>query len=508
VETRTFTTADCEVLEGCATAGAHRLLSFTTESRNIGSGDLSLGSPSTNKLFIWASCHGHYHFEQYAEYNLLDTNGNVAATGHKVGFCLEDGHSTGAPGAPASAKYNCNNQGIQHLWADVYSAGLPCQYIDITTVPPGNYYLQLTVNPDNLIREARTDNNMTVVAVTIPPADCSAGPPPNDNFSNAVLVTTTPFSYAGPNDCATKQAGEPAHAGNSGGHSVWFNWTPTNTHTASITTKGSDFDTLLGVYTGISPGLLTMIATNDDIKTQNITQSAVSFSARAGTTYRIAVDGYGGAVGNVVLNVDPAANDDFSNCIVIATAEGTTRGSTVGASKEPYETAHAGDVGGHSVWFKWTALSNGPVDFNTTGSDFDTVLAVYVGNVVTNLAAIASNDDDIEQGGLFTSRLWFNAVKGTNYLVAVDGFGGDSGNYQLSWNMNSRLYIARDSQDQVRLSLTGIDWQRYTLLSSSNLISWVTNAQTTTMANSMRAYTNPTGTNANRPVFFKAVRQP
>jgi len=39
--------------------------------------------------------------------------------------------------------------------------------------------------------------------------------------------------------------------------------------------------------------------------------------------------------------------------------------------------AHAGEVGGHSVWFRWTAPASGPVDFNTVGSDFNTTLAVY-----------------------------------------------------------------------------------------------------------------------------------
>jgi hypothetical protein len=507
ITSRTFTTTDCEVLEGCETAGTHRLLTFNTESRNIGSGDLMLGNPATNKLFVWASCHGHYHFEQFAEYNLLDTNGNVAATGHKVGFCLEDGYSTGLPGAPATAKYNCSNQGIQHLWADIYSAGLPCQYIDITAVPPGDYWLQLTINPDNLITEARTDNNITVVEVTIPPADCGGGPPSNDNFSNAVVVAAAPFTYAEFNNCATKQAGEPAHAGNAGGHSVWFNWTPAVSHVAVVTTKQSDFDTLLGIYTGSSVGALTQIAANDDIVLGSLQQSYVTFQAQAGVTYHIAVDGYNGAQGTIFLNVDPPANDDYSNALAIATSSGTVSSSTIGASKEPYEAAHAGNVGGHSIWFKWVAPGSGPVDFNTTGSGFDTTLAVYTGKVVTNLTSIAANDDDIENGGLATSRLWFNAVAGTNYYIAVDGFGGDYGNYILSWNMDSRLSVERLMDGKVKISLTGVDWQRYTLLSSTSNSTWMTNKPTITMAGGMHGFTNNPGTNQGL-IMLKAARAP
>ncbi|HVV02104.1 MAG TPA: lysyl oxidase family protein, partial [Verrucomicrobiae bacterium] len=145
VITRQFYPNDCEVLEGCETPGVHQLLSFTTETRNIGDGDLIMGNPATNHLFIWANCHQHYHFEQFAEYDLVDGSGNIVATGHKVGFCLSDVHAWGMPGAPTSVRYDCNNQGIQRGWADVYEAGLPCQYIDVTGVPPGDYTLQMIV---------------------------------------------------------------------------------------------------------------------------------------------------------------------------------------------------------------------------------------------------------------------------------------------------------------------------------------------------------------------------
>ncbi len=146
VVTRTFSTEECEVLEGCAVPGTRKLLYFSTETRNVGAGDLVMGDPATNPLFHFASCHGHYHFEEFAVYDLLDGNGNKIASSHKVGFCLLDVHPW-SPTANPQAKYDCNNQGIQAGWADVYPAGLPCQYIDITGVPSGEYVLRLEVNP-------------------------------------------------------------------------------------------------------------------------------------------------------------------------------------------------------------------------------------------------------------------------------------------------------------------------------------------------------------------------
>ena len=63
---------------------------------------------------------------------------------------------------------------------------------------------------------------------------------------------------------ATIEAGEPNHAGQTGGHSVWFSWTPSSDHIATLSTKRSDFDTLLAVYTGDSVDQLTPVASNDD----------------------------------------------------------------------------------------------------------------------------------------------------------------------------------------------------------------------------------------------------
>lgn len=477
--TRTFSSNDCEVVEGCATVGTHRLLTFTTETRNIGEGDLFIGNPATNLLFEWASCHGHYHFEQFANYSLLDTNGNVVAAGHKVGFCLEDVRAW-SPTANPATRYNCNNQGIQAGWADVYAAGLPCQYIDITGLDPGNYTLRMVVNPAGLIAESTTNNNVTTVPVVIPP-DCSI-PVANDNFNNATLLTGPPLSISQYNACCSKEAGEPNHAGNAGGHSVWFTWTPNSDQTAIVTTRHSDFDTVLAVYTGNIVSSLSLVASNDDVNPL-VHQSAVSFPATAGTPYRIAVDGFNGAVGTVVLNLNPPANDDFAAAFALAGASGGTNSYTIGASKEPGEPAHAYDVGGHSVWYNWIAPLSGPVEFNTTGSTFDTTLAIYIGTNVTNLSLVAANDDDTA-AGVHTSRLSFDAVAGVNYQVAIDGYGGDSGYFNLNWNMLSQIFITGTTNGAFQISFSGVNGQRYALLVSTDLVTWVTQAVRTMSYNS------------------------
>ena len=127
-------------------------------------------------------------------------------------------------------------------------------------------------------------------------------PPTNDNFANARVITGCGGTVAGTNLLATKESGEPIIAGDAGGKSVWYQWQAPLSASVTITTIGSNFDTLLGVYTGNSVGGLTLVADNDDIVLGQNQQSTVTFPATAGTTYKIAIDGFNAASGNIVLN--------------------------------------------------------------------------------------------------------------------------------------------------------------------------------------------------------------
>ncbi|HZQ82477.1 MAG TPA: VCBS repeat-containing protein [Gaiellaceae bacterium] len=269
-------------------------------------------------------------------------------------------------------------------------------------------------------------------ASTPPPPPPSA--PANDLFANAQALSGTSGSLHASNQNATKETGEPAVAGNAGGASVWYRWTPAATGTASIDTFGSTFDTLLGVYTGSSVSHLTAVATDDDAN--GTTQSQVSFAAKAGTTYMVVVDGYSGASGSVQLDwnesVAPSApaNDAFANAQVLSGSRGSTTGSNVGATKQAGEPSIAGNRGGASVWYRWQAPSSGSVSVDTFGSSFDTLLGVYTGSSVSSLKAVATNDD--ANGGV-QSRVTFTAKSGTTYMIAVDGYGGATGKVKLDW---------------------------------------------------------------------------
>ena len=492
VDYQTFAADSCEVHEGCVQAGTRRLLHFEAESRNYGTADLVFGDPARNPMFVWDPCHNHYHFGQFMLYRLLNPDGSTALEGRKIGFCLEDTVKWD-PNAGVQ-RYNCAYQGIQRGWADRYTYNVPCQFLDITGIPPGTYILDITVDPFNFIPEDNENNNETQVTVEIPPEACSIAPA-NDNYPNAQTIYSTPAVVYGENSCATKQPWEPSYAGNYGGRSVWWRWIAPFTGQVVLNTEGSTFDTLLAVY---SRATSTFIVENDDVVYGVVQYREVRFDAVEGNEYRFMVDGFDGASGSIVLRLNPPPNDDFTACQSIAGSSGSLTGHNVGATREPYEPTHASTFGSHSVWYCWTAPRGGNVEMNTIGSDFDTTLAIYRGDALNQLT-VMGGDNDSGAGGTSIAR--FTAVSNTVYRIAIDGRADGMGHIVLSWNyIAGRLAIRRASNGIITLSVTGSDGT-YTLQSSSNLTTWAT-AGTVTVLSGRGSTTLPNSTSKR---FYRAV---
>jgi len=430
------------------------LMRVSTATPNTGQGALELRGTTTSPLvvqriyhqdgsydeqsagsFTFHPSHGHLHFDDWVQLRLRevlpnDGVGDIVAAGNKTSFAIIDlePHNTTLPGAPTTGVYSGGlTQGISVGWRDVYTKDLPDQWIDVTAVPPGQYWLEGVVDPENHVEESDETNNATRILITY-----AGAAPPNNSFSNATVLTGSAAGTTGKTHLATKQTGEPNHAGNAGGASVWYRWTASANGTVTISTDGSSFDTLLAVYTGTAVDSLTPVASNDDADIGVLT-SRLTFTAVSGTTYRIALDGKNGAVGSCQIAINPSINDMFAASRLLSGTSGTVTGSSHGATLEANEPIHAG-TGGASVWFTWTAPSAAEASFDTEGSSFDTVLAVYTGNSVGGLTLVAS-DDNSSLGN--ASRVVFTSVSGTTYRIALDGRDGAAGIHTLTWSVSS-----------------------------------------------------------------------
>ena len=368
-----------------------------------------------------------------------------------------------------------------------------------------------------------------------------------DDFNARPTFTALSAVGISNNFGATLQAGEPSHAGKPGGHSVWFRWVAPGNGIATFRTTGSSFDTLLAVYRGESLGELVPLANDDD--SGGFFTSQAAFNAIGGEAYQIAVDGFAGALGVIVVSWNLEITTDVLPVILVqpqdqAVAEGapatftvavqdaaglsyqwffrdsplpgqtnpaltinnvqpdqvgnyrvevrlgtrSVRSHTVAleigsgpdvfssdkfqdvftgggggvslqsrkrpgrsgfasvaagtlgtqtmdnsnSTTEQGEPNHGGVAGGSSRWFRLIPQANGLMVVDTSGSAIDTALAVYRGNNLLNLTLVSSNHRAPEGGG---SLVKFNAGRGTNYLVAVDGVEGAQGKIRLNWKL-------------------------------------------------------------------------
>ncbi|XP_075953401.1 protein-lysine 6-oxidase-like [Anarhichas minor] len=158
----------CAAEENCLARSAYRpavkdidfrvLLRFPQKVKNQGTTDFLPVKPRYQ--WDWHSCHQHFHsMEAFSNYDLLDiVTERKVAEGHKASFCLED---TGCdPGFRRRYACTSHTQGLSPGCHDIYAANIDCQWIDITDVPPGNYILKVTVNPNFHVLESDFTNNI------------------------------------------------------------------------------------------------------------------------------------------------------------------------------------------------------------------------------------------------------------------------------------------------------------------------------------------------------------
>lgn len=182
------------------TISGRTLLRLSTGTPNIGTGRLELRGgailPSGNQQvnqrifrtdgtywqraageFTYHSSHSHIHFDRWCIYRLrYITEGNgvgaIISEGQKTSFCILDltVHNSSHPDFVNPGFYSSCGASVQGLtpgWADIYSRNLTDQWVDVTGVPDGQYWLEAEVDPDNHILEADETNNIERIQVTL-----------------------------------------------------------------------------------------------------------------------------------------------------------------------------------------------------------------------------------------------------------------------------------------------------------------------------------------------------
>jgi len=218
------------------------------------------------------------------------------------------------PGGAGCSSFSLDDDADPTLPAEVTGAGLAPGTYTLTQneLPPGTtpplVLSTLVCDTGESIDLAQRRATITLVAgehVTCTFTD-TPPPPANDLFAAAQELAGAEGTVEATNLYATAEAGEPAHAGNTAVHSIWYRWTAPSTGSVHFDLCASypGLDTVLAAYTGVAVNALTPVADSDDgcFDFGGFLTSTITFDATAGTTYRIAVDGFEGVTGPVILN--------------------------------------------------------------------------------------------------------------------------------------------------------------------------------------------------------------
>jgi subtilisin family serine protease len=305
--------------------------------------------------------------------------------------------------------------------------------------------------------------------------------PANDIFASAHPLTAMPERAEGYNTNATKQIGEPHHAGNAGGKSMWYFYQPPGDGVLVLNTTNSTFDTLLAMYTGSVVTNLTLVASNDDAtdgEPGGISQ--IVQAVRSNTVYYIAVDGYDGVSGFVSLNYS----------FTPATLFHLTVGSATGGAVLPASGYYASNstvtlTATPAAYYRFSSWSG------DLASAINPVAVVLQSNMtVTPVFAPAEFTDGFESGnftqlGWTTSATvpWFvsDAVASVGQWAARSGQMNDN---QVSQQMSSLILTtnlfagnvtfdyrvsSEPIYDYLKFSVDGVEVQRW-----SGEVGWAT----------------------------------
>ncbi|MDP3208442.1 MAG: immunoglobulin domain-containing protein, partial [Rhodoglobus sp.] len=187
------------------------------------------------------------------------------------------------------------------------------------------------------------------------------------------------------------------------------------------------------------------VALSDGVRIAGATTDKLSVLATDATdagSYTVTVSDRSGSISSAAaaLTVSTApipANDTFAAAQVISGATGTVNGTNVAATREAGEPSHTyyqgPDLVLSTVWYSLTVPQTGAITFNTTGSNFPTVLVVYEGSSVGALSGLASGHTYVFSEGNSNATASVIARAGSVFRVMVGSQTPSRGLIQLAW---------------------------------------------------------------------------
>ncbi|TXI68054.1 MAG: T9SS type A sorting domain-containing protein [Flavobacterium sp.] len=285
-----------------------------------------------------------------------------------------------------------------------------------------------------------------------------AAPPANDECVNAVALTVNPDLACGTVTAGTTQAAtdsgiEPTFTvSGTPDNDVWYSFVATGSaHRISllnlVAVTGFSTDMGIAVFDGTGTcSALTLVGSSDP-ETYNLT------GLTPGTTYYVAVYGWGAAPGavanfNICVGTPPAppANDECVNAIAISSMPYNNTQDASAATGPVVSTCSGMNDG---VWY--TVVGNGGdiiIDV-TAVTGWDPELGVYTGSCGTFTCVDSIDDEGTSEGETYTIVA---STLGTTYYINVGHYNGFGDSPEGPFTIDVTTTLSSDSFDNANFT--------------------------------------------------------
>ncbi|MFI5395104.1 MAG: hypothetical protein ACHQ9S_06180 [Candidatus Binatia bacterium] len=281
-------------------------------------------------------------------------------------------------------------------------------------------------------------------------------PPPNDGCGEATEIDALPYFDVSDTRGATTAADDPYPVcANSRDRRVWYRLTPTSNGQVTFDASGSTYSLIISAYTGTC-GAFVPIRNGCSLMTSLYGASPqFSLPVSAGTTYWImlsAADHEGGflALSAVAGGPTPTPtatpwptmalpptpmpppNDACTDAALIDAVPYFNVVNAMGAStsaEDPYPPCGSGSRD-RRVWYRFDAVSDGALTFDTSDSTYDTIMSAYTGTCGTLVPV--SNGCAANTRTYSPAQLTIPVAAGTTYYLMVSASSPPGGFLGLS----------------------------------------------------------------------------
>jgi PKD repeat protein len=263
------------------------------------------------------------------------------------------------------------------------------------------------------------------LAITLMAVPQALAQPVNDDFANAAVITSLPFSDSVEISAATTEPGEPSSCGPTN-QTIWYSFTPSSDVAVRADTSGSDFTpNELGLYQQVGSGFsLALIGCVFD-------GNPIQVLIEAGNTYYFQVGSFtGGASGNLRLNVQappPPPNDNFADATTFTNVPFSDSFDMAGATNELGEpTPSCSGPAQGTVWYAFTPTASGSYFGGINTTNWIAQVAVYTGSSLGTLSEVHC---------ALGNPLVFLATAGTTYYIQIGNHAGLGGPAQFTFDL-------------------------------------------------------------------------